>query len=236
MELYKYCPFNKYTLENLEKRQIFFNVVNDVNDPYEGIINLEVQPNSEYEFLKFFYQDRVDEEVLKHFTFEELKTNVIFDNVNFFLRDAGISCFSETNTSLTMWGNYADKNKGICIGYDSNLGVFRHAQKVTYRDDVIKINVDTPDKVSYEFLKSYFDDALYSKYQEWAYEKEWRIISEKLSTCSYPNSAIKAIYFGLKTTENDIRRVYEVTKNNPILQYYKAVLGRDKYNLEYIRL
>ena len=28
-----------------------------------------------------------------------------------------VSCFSERNDSILMWGHYADKHKGVCIGY-----------------------------------------------------------------------------------------------------------------------
>lgn len=236
MELYKYCPVNDYTLENLEKGQVFFGVVGEVNDPYEGIIDIEVQSDLKYDFLKFFYREKLDKELLEEFTFEELKANIIFDSVDYFHLDSGISCFSETNTSLVMWGNYANKNKGICIGYDSTIGVFKLAQKITYRNDVIKINIDTPDKISYEFLVKYFDDALYSKHQDWAYEKEWRIIAKESYKCLYPDTAIKAIYFGRDTSEQDIERVKEVTKSNRNIQYYKAIITRNKYKLDYIKL
>ena len=236
MEIFKYCPINENTLENLENEQIFFSSVNDVNDPYEGIIDIEVHPELEYDFLKFFYRERLDNELLQQFTFEELKANIIYDSVDTFHLDSGMSCFSELNTSLVMWGLYANKHKGLCIGYDSTIGVFKHAQRITYRNDVIKINIDTPEKISFQFMVNYFEDALYSKHQVWESEKEWRIIASKSFKCKYPDTAIKAIYFGRDTSETDIKRVKEVTKSNRNIQYYKAVLARNKYSIDFIRI
>ena len=32
-----------------------------------------------------------------------------------------VSCFSESNNSLLMWGHYADKHQGFCVEYDLSL-------------------------------------------------------------------------------------------------------------------
>lgn len=236
MELFQYSPINEYSLENLEKGQIFFNVVNKVNDPYEGIFDFEVEPELETEFLKLVYGNQCDEKILAEFSFEELMTNVIYDNVNWFLGYAGISCYSETNTSPVMWGNYADSQKGICVSYNSEIGVFKEAQKVSYSNDVLKLHFNSQDKISNEYIKQHLEPSLYLKYQEWAYEKEWRIISSEFHIRRYPDTAIKAIFFGLRTSNDDINRVLKATIKNKSIKYYKAVLVRNEYRIEYTEI
>ena len=143
MKLYKYSAIDKYLLLNLQRNEIYFNIVNKVNDPYEGMMDFKVNAEIEDDFVKFFYRENYDDEVFSKHTFDEIKREIIFDNVNVFLKDVGISCFSETNRSLVMWVHYASNHKGICIEFDSTIGVFKDAEKVEYTRMIhnVKVNI-----------------------------------------------------------------------------------------------
>lgn len=75
----------------------------------------------------------------------------------------GLLCFSKTWQSPLMWSHYADRHRGLCLGFDVNEA---NVQKVDYAEDRIKL----PKKISEEKMNS----LLFTKYSGWAYEKEWR--------------------------------------------------------------
>ena len=233
MQLFQYSRISPTILGNLKKGQIYFNVVNKVNDPYEGMIDFKVKKELETDFIKLFYQHIYDETLFSKNSFDEIKREIIFDNVNVFLKDVGISCFSESNTSLVMWGNYADNHNGICVGYDSGVGVFEHAQKVNYSKQIFTLNINSPNKITEDFMLKNTENCMYSKYEQWKYEKEWRIIFKPCKPLQYPSGALKSIHFGLRTTEKDIKAVRDASKHHPNVKYFKADLLPDKYKIIY---
>ncbi|MBE4704036.1 DUF2971 domain-containing protein [Spiroplasma platyhelix] len=91
-KVYKYCPINKYTLENLTKNQIYFNNAKKLNDMFE------LYPPIDYRKITkpLLFPPRVLREVIH------------------------IACFSEINDSASMWAHYAKLGQGICIEYVTN--------------------------------------------------------------------------------------------------------------------
>jgi hypothetical protein len=233
MKLYKYSSIDKYLLLNLQRNEIYFNIVNKVNDPYEGMMDLKVKSEIEDDFLKFFYCENYDKEVLSKYTFDELKREIIFYNVNIFLKEAGISCFSETNKSLVMWGHYASNHNGICIEFDSTIGIFKHAKKVEYTRAIHTVSVNSKNNLTEDFFMTATPKCMYKKYEQWKYEKEWRIIFESNKGFEYPPKAITGIYFGMRTTDEDIELVHKATKHLEHLNYFKATLKPHEYKIVY---
>ena len=75
----------------------------------------------------------------------------------------GLLCFSATWSDPVIWAHYSDKHRGLCLGFDIPDQV---AQKVTYVSDRLKVP-ETPK----------LDDSnafLFTKFENWAYEKEIR--------------------------------------------------------------
>jgi hypothetical protein len=65
----------------------------------------------------------------------------------------------------------------------------------------------------------------------WTYEKEWRLIVENGSQqMPYPGQ-IKAIYFGLNTTNNNIKIIKSILING--VRFYKAKVKDNFYKIEY---
>ena len=81
----------------------------------------------------------------------------------------GLLCFSKSWSKPLLWGHYADKHKGIAIGFEtSNYEIL----KVNYVTERVKLEL-TGDREKNEKL---FRDKLASvKYQKWDYESEYRI-------------------------------------------------------------
>lgn len=234
--LFKYTVVDEYTLKNLRNDQIYFNRVNRVNDPYEGIFKFNVKKNLQEKFIDLFYEDSVDRQQLIEYGYENLIESIAFENVNTFLDEVGLSCFSRTNKSIVMWGNYADKHNGICIEYDKTKPLFNLAQKVIYRNRVFTVSVDEESKVSKEFLEKEFLKVIANKFVEWKYEKEYRIFLKANCTVTYNTDSIKAIYFGVGCNERRMNEVFEATKHLDHLIFFKADLEPHKYEMKFRKL
>ncbi len=87
--------------------------------------------------------------------------------------DLGLLCFSADWTSAALWGHYAAKHSGICLGFDLRRGPLLKA--VTYEDKRIKVAAD-------EFKVDLENRLLYSKFEHWRYEEEYRIIVQLTDT------------------------------------------------------
>lgn len=111
--------------------------------------------------------------------FELLAHNVQDRNIRKFLNMAkkqfsdefGIICFSRDCTSPVQWAHYADRNKGLCLGFDVSVDLLRSVFYVDQRFD--KFNF--PDEGSEE---EWAGRVLGTKFSQWSYEQEVRIFAE----------------------------------------------------------
>ncbi len=70
MRLLKFLSYNQYLLEGLTNETLFFNNVNNFNDPFEGLFRYKV--SSDYDKFKAFY--------LNHFSGRADKLDYYFNN------------------------------------------------------------------------------------------------------------------------------------------------------------
>lgn len=93
-----------YGLENIGNRHLKISRIMELNDPFE--------------FLSVDLTDRECRRALKKTKKELSKTK-------------GILCFSKTWKNPVLWGHYADKHKGICLGFEVDNSILG---KVNYVD------------------------------------------------------------------------------------------------------
>lgn len=85
---------------------------------------------------------------------------------------SGLVCFSEDWTSPVMWSHYAEKHRGICLGFDVLRSVVR---EVHYNDKRLRTELEKD--ANPQSLPPDLQDALLdTKCREWEYEKERRIL------------------------------------------------------------
>jgi len=230
LKLYKYCSANH--LENLKNNVLFFNGADKVNDFYEILPRFEVADNIKEPFCKLMFGDGYDKATFSQYPFEVIIDRIL-DDILVNRNILGISCFSELYDSILMWSHYADKNKGICIEYDSNKPMFDLAKKVTYSENIYTINVKNELELTPEYIDSEIIKLCYHKYNGWNYEKEWRILFQSNGLVEYEPKSLTAIYFGSNMEIADIERVFEYTKHIDGLKYYRQLFHRRKYKLSF---
>lgn len=192
--LYRYRPFSKYAIEDIENQTITLSSIGEFNDIYDGTIHilkegesysqlaekklakletmgldtLGINEQTKISILQSFKRHYEKEGMLKQRTLEKTGTYV--------------GCFSENRRSILMWAHYANYNQGLCIEYDFNdsdvivkNSVFpvAYVDKPLYLYDLMK----GPDKPDYPYqLDAAFICAAIAKNDIWKYEEESRLI------------------------------------------------------------
>lgn len=91
------------------------------------------------------------------------------------LDNIGILSLTEHWDNMLMWSHYAKHHTGICIGFHTDLDIFRTALSVLYTTS-FPIIVRPQDENETILEKSFL-----MKAKCWEYEKEWRIIKRVMS-------------------------------------------------------
>ena len=83
----------------------------------------------------------------------------------------GLLCFSGTWTEPLLWGHYADKHKGVALGFE-----LLHDQiiEVEYTSSPVRKQIEVA--TDSEDNEKLFFDLAKIKYHKWEYENEYRIL------------------------------------------------------------
>src|SRR5208337_4824681 len=109
----------------------------------------------------------------------------------------GVLCFSEDKADVLQWSHYADRHKGICLGFDvsGGEGKFGRVQYVTERFPFPK----QPDE-------PFMWKLLSTKSEAWKYEKEWRVFL-RINEGIWNEGAGRVLYFADFGAELVLREV-----------------------------
>ena len=133
----------KFGLEDLKKRRLKIATIRELNDPFE-LFGMDMSNDSIRRAFK----------VMK----EELAS------------ERGLLCFSKTWSNPVLWSHYADKHRGICLGFDVT------AEKIGEVSYSAKRLVADMDKLKYarQFDEKTLIKIFFTKYSHWKYENEVR--------------------------------------------------------------
>lgn len=136
MRVYKFLNV-EFGMKNLREKRLKISTLDDLNDPFE-LLPYEMRKRS-----------------LRR-NFRSLARK--------FARICGILCFSSDWKDPVIWAHYADKHKGLCLGFEvpRSLG-----EKVEYAKRRLKI----PEDRVFSSTQLFF-----TKYVNWFYEKEVRCV------------------------------------------------------------
>jgi hypothetical protein len=142
-----YFTKEKYAIDNLKNERIKISQFKDLNDPFE-MLALQLS----------------DKKIRKTFKIKKKK----------FAKGNGMICFSKKWSNPVMWSHYAERHKGICLGFDVaddylfevEYSANRLAKDILDEDGNLLID------------KEYNEKLLRTKYASWEYEKEVRMIVE----------------------------------------------------------
>lgn len=178
--------------------------------------------------------------------FEDLSSYVRDNLLLHSVKELGIASFSASKQSPIMWSHYAEKHKGIVIGYNS--ACFRtvlttatatpgaELLPVRYSDERLSVPLDL------ENTWGLWDVLATTKSMDWKYEAEWRSVfvdkdkkMEELGSIfpTIPVRFISEINIGVSADRELKRACYVFCKMNPFCKLFQADLHATQYALDF---
>lgn len=153
MRLY-YFTNKKYGLAAIHDSRLKIARIGELNDPFEFLgLNLE----------------RKDRKVMSHWK-KEMDANF------------GIICMSVNWMHPLLWSHYADKHKGMALGFDVvEEGTFTKVKYERTRPTLDDIGLTSLDNLREDEMKKRL---LFSKFEAWSYETEYRGFCRLDEKCS----------------------------------------------------
>jgi hypothetical protein len=150
MRLYYMTTHEAATKYILPERRMKLSLFNELNDPFE------LQPYS----LSDKALRRLNGALKDHLAAKQ-----------------GLICFSDNWKSPVMWAHYADKHRGLCLGFDIPEGDSSGlVGPVEYNPERLQVTLDK-EKPLLGLQGEYIRTLLFTKSKEWAYECEWRALA-----------------------------------------------------------
>lgn len=139
-----YLTGAQFALSNLALRRIKIARFEDLNDPFE-LLGVDVGDRDH------------------RAAFRETK-----EQIN---KNKGLICFSKSWGNPLMWGHYAEKHTGVCLGFDvpDNL-----LAPVIYAKSLLKMEIDPKSKKP-KPTEKVMNQLLRTKFFDWKYEDEMRL-------------------------------------------------------------
>lgn len=206
-----YHFFNKeHGLEALQNERLKISRIKDLNDPFE-LLGVDISNRN----------------VRKAFL--EMKSD--------FGENRGLICFSKGWKNPVLWSHYADRFRGLCLGFDVPNELL---MEVTYAK-----KRKNPENWIYSSIQSVQDEGmqevLTTKFSHWNYEEEMRLFVglDDVDTASghyflefSDNLMIKEIFVGLEAsiTRDEIEGA--LGKNNAHIERFRTRAAFKKFEVE----
>lgn len=217
--VYHFLPA-EWAIDDLRKRRLKISTFSDLNDPFE--------------FLNCEFSDKGFQEA--------------FDEIKEIYKKDGLICFSNNWSNPLLWSHYADKHKGICLGFDVSNKSESDMVEVRYIDnkkalcDEFELVVSRSPR-NEEEEERIMKKLLVSKFRGWDYEDEVRIhceLGEKDSDGNYfgdfsNDIALKQVIIGVRcdNTAEDIKKYIEgyngieIIKARLVFETFKVVENKE---------
>lgn len=151
-QIYYHFLSSRNAIQDLERRMIRVSTLNTLNDPFE------LMP-----YLRYAKGEKIKR-------YEEIRKEI--SNIY------GLLCFSRIWREPLLWSHYADKHKGISLGFEIyGLDII----DVDYSSDPIRKQLELTN--DFYVNKNKFLDLAKIKYKKWDYEEESRILI-RLDNCT----------------------------------------------------
>lgn len=176
MRVYHYTS-HEHSISNILNKRIKVSLFDDMNDPFE-LLSVDMRNRDERKVWN---------------TFKE-----------YFTKELGIVCFSSNWNNPVMWSHYADKHKGVCLGFDVSDEILKEV-KYTDKRKRVQIGKSLSDhKITSMILK----EATEYKFKDWKYESEYR------GLVPLQDMESNGLYFVEYSQDIILREIFIGAKNN----------------------
>jgi hypothetical protein len=206
------------------------------NDPAEFKVNINFDATKEEIRKKYFLDNpKLTEKDFSHWhkNFDDqAKWYAKYSTREAFLTRFGTICLTRDCDNFLMWSHYARHHTGFCIGFDDSI-----ADSVDDRSVYGDVNYSTSIPSIYYFkegieklAKAFF----LNKGASWAYEQEFRIITNYWGMKKFEKSTIKEVVLGCRAPAKLQDQLVHLIGTE--IQVNKMALSSDHYALKKIAL
>jgi len=225
-KLYKYYAYNEHSLKVLSNRQIWLADPRSFNDPFDCALNIK-RTLSDDDCLRIFEENvrealsspdldntgrleckKLLERIKKDKSFRDETVRAFRIRIEVPIATVemlGAFCMSELPDNLLMWAHYTRSHTGFCIEFsrepDNLLGSFGHTRPVSYTyyyPDISDIDLLAPrDHEASDPIRPVTSAMYWTKSADWAYEKEWRLVTAGLKSLLDLPGEISGVIFGI---------------------------------------
>ncbi len=238
--LYKYREVNPdkpFTRSMIIDGEFYFSSPDTFNDPFDcgTTFTIPADPEGRDQLLRYLagftdidtatdiVRTMADPRVRQYFEQHDLP-NVMRD----LTRSIGLCCFSELKDSILMWSHYAMCHRGICVEIDTEKLTIDHHRmfaKVAYSP-----NYPT---ATMPLNQSDLWSIVYTKAQQWQYEREWRSRCKPPGIVRLGAEAIIGVILGCMISDVDETAIREWSAARQVpLKITKCVKSTVAYQLE----
>lgn len=169
----------------------------------------------------------------------------------------GLLCLSETPASLTMWAHYTGAHEGFVLAFNAEHEFFRQSRRNYALGQLWKVRYAQHRPHLFRWthrtrpsFTDFAQDFMFTKSEEWSYEKEWRMMFPLQSTAIMPNSvigrihlfsvppdAITGVILGARcneATENAVREVLARDDEMRHVRLQRAVVSGSQFRLSFV--
>lgn len=261
--LYKFRDWNEvWHKKILENSEIYFSSNEKLNDPFDVNIPFRIADSGEFDEnmfrddyrrihgtepdRKLIYSAKKEfPEIIKGDSI--IKTKVISDfenNIQAIEKKFGIFCLSKDAKSPPMWAHYADKGKGFCLGFDSDELCNFFSSQSSIKTDIAEVSYQKefpkmPITVKSNDLNKYAIARRTTKYLDWQYESEVRIILNGVinQAIKIPERIITEIIFGLDMCESHKQELSKLCKEKfSKIKLFEARMSKNNFKIEFTEL
>lgn len=227
--LFRYLRDDINLLETLTTPYLWFSSPDSLNDPFD-LTNV-FDANTSDENLEWYINkytqnlfpgvDFKIKEMIQDPEFKKRNAEVMQPLLQAthegYLEQVGLCCFSFVKDSALMWSHYSGGHTGVCLVVDTLKFLIDFSLiKVSYKQTLPKWNLIESRKQwgeSFEYNQNFDQIVLGTKYKEWEYEQEYRLISPSRGKHNlYPDS-ILGVIFGAKMPINRQNEIKEKIKS-----------------------
>lgn len=169
----------------------------------------------------------------------------------------GVLCLSHDPDNILLWSHYANRHDGICLQFDvaGHPDAFPRLHPVTYQAEAL--DLDAPFQDLFDVYKGepkllldvaalmrggdpdregparQIERWVYTKGPDWAYETEWRALTNKPGLGRFPARALTGVIVGCVNTEANLALVREaIHKKRPRPKVYVATKQSDRFGVD----
>lgn len=216
--LFRYQSCNENNFNALENKKIWVASPKDFNDAFEFSCTIGNKEDHLLEEMGVFEQIPEAKELYLQ------KQESLKELIRYSQNEFGVCCFMEDKFSQLMWSHYADGHKGFCVEFSFDEERFNNfVYPICYRKEMVNIEMKSP--------KADFLPIMLTKSEDWAYEREWRLVFTGKDQGLHEAPKIKAVYLGAKIEEPDKRRISDICRMKGY-EIYQMDTKYGKYQLE----